>query len=404
MHSSKAITGSSGSRLSGKKICLCVTGSVAAARSVDLARELMRNGAEVHCVMSESAGRLIGAELLHWATGNPVAIRLTGDCEHVTLCGETSEKCDLLLVAPCTANTLGKIARGIDDTPVTTFASTALGAKIPAILVPAMHESIYNNPFVSKNIESLRASGVRVMNPRIESGKAKIPETGAILLECMRAISKKTLAGKRVLVTAGATREFLDEIRFISNPGTGKMGLALAREAYILGAEVTLIAGHMEARVPPQISLVRAGTVQEMFDEVRKSAPTSDFILLAASVGDFIPEKRLKGKAASKRALEIRLIPAPKISDSAKKWSPHASLLVFKAEAGVTDAELARRARQKMSACRADAAVANDVSREGAGFAVDTNQVLFIKKSGKPVKISGTKERVAEKLLANLIS
>ncbi|MDD5317154.1 MAG: bifunctional phosphopantothenoylcysteine decarboxylase/phosphopantothenate--cysteine ligase CoaBC [Candidatus ainarchaeum sp.] len=402
MHSSKSITGSSGRALSGKKICLCVTGSVAAARSADLARELMRNGAEVHCVMSGSAQRLVGAELLHWATGNPVVTALSGDCEHVNLCGEAGGKADLLVVAPCTANTLGKIANGIDDTTVTTFASTALGSSTPVILVPAMHASIYQNPFVSENVGKLRERGVTVMQPELCEGKAKFPDVRDVALECARALSRLPLKGKRVLVTAGATREFFDDVRFISNPGTGRMGAALAAEAYAQGADVTLVAGHLEVRVPGQISVVKAESAQRMLSEVRARAKKSDAVILAASVGDFTAKKSA-GKTPSLAGFGLGLSPAPKISDKVKGWNPRAKLVLFKAESGVGDAELIRKAKEKMASCRADAVVANDVSREGAGFAVDTNEVIVITKGGGQAKLSGRKSGIARLVIRSVL-
>ena len=365
MHSSTSIIGSSGSELAGKKICLCITGSVAAANSPELARGLMRHGAEVFCVMSRAAQGLVGPQLMHWSTGNPVVTELTGECEHISLCG-TAGKADLLLIAPCTANTIGKIVWGIDDTPVTTCASTALGAKIPIVVVPAMHLSIYENPFVAENIARLKKKGVQVIMPRMEEGKAKIAESGEIVDVCARRLANGALKGKKVLVTAGATREPIDDVRFISNPSSGRMGVALAREAWLRGADVTLIAGHTEAPVPGYLKVVRVGSASEMHAAARKEAKGAAVIALAAAVGDFIAKKE-KGKMSSGRKnASISLLPAPKISDAVRKWNRKAKLVLFKAESGVSGAELKRRALEKMRKCGADLIVANDVDDHGS--------------------------------------
>jgi len=399
MHSSKHIIGSKNNELSGKKICLCITGSVAAVRSVELARELMRRGAEVFCVMSEAASRLIGPGLMHWATGNPVVCGLTGECEHISLCGEVPEKVDAVLIAPCTANTIGKIACGIDDTSVTTVASTALGSKIPIIVVPAMHASIYANPFVAENIGRLKKNGIIVVEPHISDGKAKLPETGEIVDECVRATRTHDLEGAKVLVTAGATREFIDDIRFISNPGTGRMGIAIAREAWLRGADVTVVAGHVEIPIPRYLNAVYVESVHEMFNEVKKRAPEVDIVVLSASAGDFVVEKRFGGKACSERKICLELTPAPKISNEIKKWNPKAKLILFKAESGVGDAELLHIAKKKMEECAADLIVANDVKREGAGFGSETNEVLLIQKDGRTEKMRALKTEIAKKAI-----
>ena len=385
--------------MAGKRVCLGITGSVAAARSPELARELMRHGAEVFCVMSRSAQELVGPQLMHWATGNPVVTGLTGECEHISLCGDHPGKADLFLIAPCTANTIGKIVWGIDDTPVTTCASTALGAKIPIVIVPAMHQSIYDNPFVGENLASLGRKGVHLVMPRLGEGKAKIAENADIVDYCIRAVSKQALKGKKVLVTAGATREFMDDVRFISNPSSGRMGIALAREAWLRGAEVTLVSGHIDVPAPGYLKHVEVVGAAEMLEAVRKEAKGADFIALSAAVGDFTAKKE-DGKLGSGRGgLRLSLATAPKISDSARKWNPKAKLVLFKAESGVSDKELRGKAEEKMRKCGADLIVANDVSRKGAGFGTETNEVLIIARKGKAEKVKGAKAEIAVKIL-----
>jgi len=402
VHSSKSIAGSLGNALAGKRICLCVTGSVAAVGSVAIARELMRHGADVSCVMSGAAQALVGPDLLHWATGNPVVTRLSGECEHISLCGECPGRVDLVLVAPCTANTLSKFARGVDDTAVTTVLSTAAGSGIPIILVPAMHISLYKNPFVARNVREIRESGAAVIaGPLLAAGKARMPEAADIADYCARSLAPQTMRGLRALVTAGATREFIDDVRFISNPGTGKMGIALARAAWMRGADVTLVHGHVEERIPPYFAAVPVTGVEELYDAVRRNAKNSGVIVLAASAGDFAVRKT-NGKMDSRTPPSLRLSPARKASDDSKRWNPKARLVLFKAESGLPRKGLVARARKKLSACRADLVVANDVSMPGAGFGADTNRIIIVSKRKKPAALSGSKLALAGKILDSL--
>ncbi|MFQ6054303.1 MAG: bifunctional phosphopantothenoylcysteine decarboxylase/phosphopantothenate--cysteine ligase CoaBC, partial [Candidatus Bathyarchaeia archaeon] len=236
-HTSKRIIGSKSGELRGRKVVLCITGSVAAMRSPEIARELMRRGAEVFPVMTPMAQKIIHPHLMAWATGNPVLTELTGRVEHVTCAGDHPGSADLVLVAPCTANPLGTAAAAIDDTPVTTVLTTAIGAGLPIIIAPAMHGSMYNHPFVMENIRKLRSIGVQVLMPRFEEGKAKIPETEEIVEAVVAKLAgERDLDGRRILITAGPTRAYLDAFRFITNPSSGKMGVAIAREALRRGA------------------------------------------------------------------------------------------------------------------------------------------------------------------------
>src|SRR5512136_3129663 len=181
MHPTDALRGTKSKTLEGKRIVLGITGSIAAVECFDLARELVRHGAEVHAVLSDDASKLITPWTMEFATGNPVIEVIDGQVQHVSLLGDTEGKADLLLIAPCTANTISKIACGIDDTPVTTMATTAIGSRKPVILVPAMHHSMYRHPAVTANLAKLKAWGIGVIDPRIEEGKAKIADTETIV-------------------------------------------------------------------------------------------------------------------------------------------------------------------------------------------------------------------------------
>src|SRR6056297_3439695 len=226
--------------LAGVNVALGVTGSIAAVKVVELAHELRRHGAEVRGVLTESAQGIVHPWAVEFATGNEPITELTGSVEHVELCGRDGWA-DVLLLAPCTANTVGKIAAAIDDSPVTTTATTALGADVPVVVAPAMHEPMYDHPGVMDAIDRVESWGVDVVDPRIEEGKAKIAADGAIVAAVARATTEQTLADEHVVVTSGATTESIDPIRTLSNRASGRTGRAVARACYVRGAEVTLV-------------------------------------------------------------------------------------------------------------------------------------------------------------------
>lgn len=381
-HTSKLIIGAKSSILKGKKIILCVTGSVAAVKSPEIARELMRLGAEVFAVMTSMAKEIVHPYMLEWATGNPVVTKLTGQIEHVTYAGEHDRKADLILVAPCTANTIGKVAAGIDDTPVTTTLTTGIGSGIPVIIAPAMHASMYNHPVVIENINKLEKIGIKVLMPRIEEGKAKIPETMEIVKAVVdRLTVKGKLEGKRVLVTAGPTREYIDAFRFISNPSSGKMGVAVAEEAFRQGAEVTLIYGPGIAKPPIGVRVVNVESTEEMLKSTIKVLKEKkyDIAILTAAASDFGPIKREMVKTPSsqgKWVLELKSL--PKIVEEIKKIDPEIVLVGFKAEYNVPLETLIERAYSRLKEVEMDFIVANDVSKKGVGFGTDTNEVYII--------------------------
>ncbi|CCJ35918.1 phosphopantothenoylcysteine decarboxylase / phosphopantothenate-cysteine ligase [Methanoculleus bourgensis MS2] len=298
-------------RLSGKTVVLAVTGSIAAVETVKLAHALRRRGAEVQAVMTEAAAGIIHPDALTYATGRPVVTRITGLVEHVLYCGEGGAA-DLLLIAPCTANTIGKIACGIDDTPVTTFATTALGRGMPVVVAPAMHESMYRHPGVAENLERLRSWGIDLIAPRIEEGKAKVADNETIVLHAERAILGRPLAGKRVLITSGACAEPLDDVRVLTTRSTGQMGRALALEAFRLGADVTVV----HSGSFPCVRNIHATSAAEMRSAVLRVCRDEgvDIYVSAAAISDFAPERR-EGKIPSGSPLTVRLKPLPKVID-----------------------------------------------------------------------------------------
>lgn len=407
-HPSKNIIGTKGEELKGKRVVLCITGSVAATRCPETARELMRHGAEVFTVMSEMAQKIIHPYLMEWATGNPVVTELTGKIEHIALVGEHLKKADLALIAPATSNTISKIAHGIDDTPVTSIVSTALGSKVPIIIVPAMHGSMYRHQIISENIKKLQALGVEFIGPRVEEGKAKIASTEEVVEGVIRRLVEKDMAGLRVLVTAGPTLEYIDPIRVITNRSSGKMGIAIVKEALRRGAEATLIYGPGTALPPQGVRVAHVKTTKEMYEAVISELKSTryDIFIAAAAVADFAPERAYNYKVPTSGTpeLTLRLNPTPKIVNEVKKVQPGTFLAAFKAEYNMSDNELINRAYELLKSADADLVVANDIGRKNAGFQVDTNEVFIINKSKEAIHIPTTsKQKIAKKLLDTII-
>lgn len=379
--------------LEGKIIVLGITGSIAAVRCVELARELRRNGAVVHAVMTDAARKIIHPEAMRYATDNPVITEITGDVEHVKYCG-IEGKAFLLLISPCTANTIGKIANGIDDTPVTTFASTAFGAGIPIMIVPAMHESMYNHPIVIENIGKLTELGIEFVSPIIQEGAAKISGNDEIVLRVERSLGKKTLTGKRIIITGGATAEPIDPVRILTNRASGKTGIELALEAFRRNADVTLV--HRGCMGIQGICEIYAWSAADMTDIVLEELEKGyDMLISAAAISDYTISPSKDKIKSQKKDLMLALKPAPKLIQKARQKYPGLKIIGFKAETNVTEEELIRRARESMYSSGLSIVVANDVTTGGMG--TEGNSVFLIDGSVKPV--SGTKREIAIEIM-----
>ena len=239
MHPADRIRGAKGLKLQGMTIVLGVTGSIAAVETVKLARELIRQGADVHAVLSKSAIAIVHPNALQFATGHDVDMQLDGSRRYLQMCGKDG-KADLHHIAPSTSNTNSKIANGIDDTTVTTYAVNALGSGIPILIAPAAHETMMDNPAVLENLRKLRGLGVDFVEPKREESKAKLADTDEIVARVIRGLGPGDLKGKAVLVIAGSTVEPIDDIRVVSNRSSGGTGLELARSAFEHGADVEL--------------------------------------------------------------------------------------------------------------------------------------------------------------------
>ena len=394
MHPSHDISGTMGTELAERKIALCITGSVAAAKCPELARELMRRGADVRVTMTPHATRLITPQLMHWATGNEVIAELTGKLEHV----ELAQWADLILTAPATANTLSKVACAIDDTPVTSVISVALGLGKPVVMVPAMHASMYEHKLLQENLARLRSAGIHVLEPHFEEGRAKLPEVQEIVSLVIGLLGPRDMQGMRVLVTAGPTIEPIDPIKLITNRSSGKMGIAVARAAASRGAEVTLIYGPGSETPPANVKLVEVQTTAEMRDAFRRELGSQhDVIISAAAAQDFAVERPAENKLRHSKPVTLKLVPAPRVLDGVRNLAPDAFVVGFKAEYDVSDEELLEAAKAKLGE-GLDMVVANDVARSGAGFGVDTNEVMIVTPSGSK-SMHATKAEIARAIL-----
>jgi phosphopantothenoylcysteine decarboxylase/phosphopantothenate--cysteine ligase len=393
MHPSESIRGMKSARLKDMRIVLAITGSIAAVECLELARELIRHGADVHAVLSKDGANLITPWAMEFATGHPAIVELDGRVQHVDLLGDSPDKADLLLIAPCTANTLSKIAVGIDDTPVTTMATIALGTGVPMLIAPAMHASMLQNPFVQENIERLRGVGVGFIGPRMEGKKAKIADNEEIVAQVIRALSGRVYEGKKVLIIGGSSEEPIDDMRVITNRGTGETAVELAKASFYQGAEVELWMGRCQVPLPGYVPTKRFVTVEDLLELV--GGVEHDLVLVPAALSDYAPMRK-KGKVSSDKGgmtLELRAVPKvlPKIVGKTK-------VVGFKAESGVRDEVLVSKAMERLERHGLDAMVANDLRNVQKG----TTEVYLVERSSNPIKLKGNKSEVAWSLMAEL--
>jgi len=393
MHPADELRGIKSKKLSKKRIVLGVTGSIAAVETIKLSRELIRHGADVYPVMTKAATKIIHPNSLEFATSHTPIIELSGQTEHVFFCGLVKDPVDLLLICPCTANTLSKIAHGIDDTAVTTFATTAMGSKIPIIIVPAMHLSMYKHNVVQKNIEKCKEMNITFLDPTVFGNKAKMPSIDEIVANVIRKIGKQDLVKKNILIIGGATAEPVDDIRILTNRSSGKTAVALANNAFERGAHVKLWYGNAKEIVPYHISVKNYETVKDLLKLLKNNKKTFDVIIVCAAIADYLPKKK-KGKIPSgKNKLDIELSPAPKIIQKIRKGAPKSKIIAFKVEENKKD--LKREALKLLIKNKLDAVVANTIS----AFGTDENEILIINKKRKSITKKGRKEKLAGYIL-----
>jgi len=370
--------------LRGKTIVLGVTGGIAVYKAVELLRLLTKAGAVVHVVMTRAATEFVTPLTFQTLSGQPVHIELFNliseqQIGHISL----AERADLFIVAPATANFIGKIAGGIADDLLTT---TVMATKAPVLIAPAMNVNMYQNPIYRENEARLKSHGYLFVAPACGmlacgyEGEGKLQAPEQILEEAVAALTPKPLAGERILVTAGPTREEIDPVRFISNHSSGKMGYAIARQARLRGAEVTLVTGPTALDVPFGVEVIRVESAGEMREAVLAKLETIDIVIKAAAVADYRPTSRAGmkvKKTASHLAIELEKNPDILAEIGGRKEGR--TLVGFAAETE----DLVGNATSKLNRKNLDMVVANDVSLEGAGFHVDTNIAKLLFRDGR---------------------
>ncbi|AZH25562.1 bifunctional phosphopantothenoylcysteine decarboxylase/phosphopantothenate--cysteine ligase CoaBC [Haloplanus aerogenes] len=379
-------------------VALGVTGSIAAVTVVELAHELRRQGASVRAVTTPSAQGIVHPWALQFATGHDPVTEITGAVEHVDLCGREGWA-DVLLIAPATANTVGKIAAAVDDTPVTTCATTALGADVPVVIAPAMHEPMYDHPGVLDAIDRVESWGVDFVDPRIEEGKAKIASEEAIVTATARATTPATLADRHVVVTSGATTESIDPIRTLSNRASGRTGRAVARACYVRGADVTLVHDGPDV---PYADVRPVESAAEMLDATRSAIEgaggngPADALVSAAAIGDFTVETASE-KIRSGEPLTLELEPTPKLLDTIREAHPDLTMVGFKAETSGDDDAMIERAQDLRDRVDLAFVVANDATMMGG----DETRALFVR-ADEAATYTGSKTGLGARVAASL--
>lgn len=372
------------SALSGKSVVLCVTGGIAAYKAADIISTLRKKGANVFVIMTKSATEFITPLTLEVLSGNRVVTDMfsrdfTWEVEHISL----AKRADVFVIAPATANVIGKAAHGIADDMVTT---TLMATKAPMVIAPAMNTGMYENQVVQDNITILENRGVRFVQPASgrlacgDSGKGKLAEPETIVNEICAAAMKQDLKGKTILVTAGPTREAIDPVRFISNHSTGKMGYAIAQNASMRGAKVILVSGPVALETPYGVERVNVSSARDMHDAVISRLDKVDWVIKSAAVGDYRPETTADEKIKKKDDdMSISLVRNPDIlAEIGSKKQNHQLVCGFSMETQ----DLLNNSRAKLQKKNCDMLVANNLKTEGAGFAHDTNVATLLYRDG----------------------
>ena len=392
--------------LKGKTIAIGVTGSIAAYKMANVASMLIKQHADVHVLMTENATKFINPITFETLTNHKCLVE-TFDrnfqfhVAHVSL----GQKADVMLIAPASANVIGKLANGIADDMLTT---TAMAATCPKIIAPAMNTHMFMNPIVQDNLKKLEHYGYEVISPAAgrlacgDVGAGKLPDEETLVNYIYRTIAKeKDMKGKKVLVTAGPTRESLDPVRFLSNRSTGKMGYAIARLAMLRGADVTLVSGPVNIPAPPFVKVVPVESAQQMFEAVRDHAQEQDIIIKSAAVADYRPMTVAEDKI--KKTDGDMSIPLERTTDIIKYLVEHKKEGQFICGFSMETKDMLENSSAKLIKKNMDMIVANNVKDEGAGFAVDTNKVVMITRDGMKDLPLMSKEEVADNLLTEIM-
>ncbi|MEX0993976.1 MAG: bifunctional phosphopantothenoylcysteine decarboxylase/phosphopantothenate--cysteine ligase CoaBC [Balneolaceae bacterium] len=399
-------------KLSGKQILLGITGSIAAYKSAYLLREFQKKGAEVRVTMSHSATRFVGIETFSTLSRQPVAVEVFENSDpdssdswtrHIHWGGWA----DLFIIAPCTANTLAKLVHGFSDNMLT---SIALAARCPLLICPVMDAGMIHHPAVERNLKLADEMGFHILEPEsgylasgIE-GTGRLPESEVILNKADEIFEtrrkKGPLSKKKVLVTAGPTREAIDPVRFISNPSSGKMGIAMAEAARNLGGEVTLLHGPVSRPVPDDVHAMEFESADDLFQLVQNHAD-SDIVIMSAAVSDFKPANKEKHKIKKKESeLTLHLSQTPDSLAWLGENKKRGQILIGFA---METEELETNAREKLKSKNLDWILANELSAENAGFESDYNRMILFNKKNR-TEFKGEKRVIAKQILAHIFS
>ncbi len=389
--------------LKGKTVVLGVTGGIAVYKALDVVSGLKKLGADVKVMMTKSATEFVAPITFQTISQNPVAVSMFNEpkaweIQHISL----AKAADITAIVPATANIIGKIANGIADDMVST---TVMATTSPVIIAPAMNTNMYKNPILQRNIKTLKELGYLFISPdsgRLacgDTGEGKLAPVDVIIDEIKNALlyPNKDLTGKKILVTAGPTREAFDPVRFITNHSSGKMGYAIAKAASCRGAEVILVSGQTNITPPKNLKFVSVTSAKDMYDAVMKNANDCDVIIKAAAVADYRPLNIADEKIKKSGDMTVSLTSNPDILKSlGEKFGGKKTLIGFCMETQ----DLIENATKKLKSKNLDFIVANNIKNEGAGFGVDTNIVTIIDKNGDKTTLPlSTKEEVANKIL-----
>ena len=393
--------------LKGKTVVLGVTGSIAAYKIANLASSLVKLHADVHVIMTKNATNFINPIAFETLTKNKCMTdtfdrNFMFNVAHVSI----ADKADVMLVAPASANIIAKMAHGIADDMLST---TYLAMKCPVIVSPAMNVNMFTNPVVQRNLQTLEEFGVTVIPPDNGylacgyTGAGKMPSEQVLLEYILRETAwEKDMAGKRVLVTAGPTRESIDPIRFITNHSTGKMGYAVARQAMLRGAEVTLVSGPVSIAPPPFVRVVNVTSAQDMFEAVKDNCADADIIIKTAAVADYTPEATADEKI--KKSDGDLSIPMKRTTDILKWLGENKREGQLICGFSMETENMLENSRAKLQKKNADLIAANSLRDEGSGFGTDTNHLVLIKRDGVTDLPLLSKADAADRLLDELMA
>ncbi|OGH20380.1 MAG: hypothetical protein A3D74_01060 [Candidatus Levybacteria bacterium RIFCSPHIGHO2_02_FULL_37_13] len=398
-----------------KTIIVGVTSGIAAFKTLDLVKSLKKDGAEVFVVMTKSAMAMIPAFEFKKASGNKVYSELfekgfdyknilkIRKVDHIDL----ADKADVVVIAPATANIIAKIAHGIADDFLTTI---LLATTAPVIVCPSMNVHMWGNPLVQENTAKLKNLGYLIVEPEVGKlacgyeGKGRLAHIQIIKDEVVRQLKYRNfLAGKKIIVTAGGTIEKIDDVRYIANRSTGKMGVAIAESCFLQGAKVLLVRSKTSVATRYDIKQMVFETADELEEILKREVKKYDVLFQTAAVSDFTVDNQSSGKLDSKKSITLRLSSRKKIITQIKKWNPKIKLIVFKAVWNNSEKILIKEGEEKLKESNAEAVVVNDVSKSDRGFGADTNEVFVVTKKGSKKKIPLAKKQNVAVLIIDFL-